>query len=146
MPLSVAKGQDSKSVPEPWLAVNLSMFFPGIGQVYAGERLKGMGFLCTQLVLIAIASWSIFSPTGNTVTGLGCLFLILIIYIVNLFDAYACVNKQLDVQRTEKIPRIIKDAWFAVFLSRILPGVGQLYIEKAIVGAFLLSLIIIFST
>ncbi len=146
MPLSVAKGQDSKSVPEPWLAVNLSMFFPGIGQVYAGERLKGMGFLCTQMVLIAIASWSIFSSTGNTVTGLGCLFLILIIYIVNLFDAYACVNKQLDVQRSEKIPRIIKDAWFAVFLSRILPGLGQLYIEKAIVGAFLLSLIIIFST
>ena len=146
MPLSVAKGQDSKSVPEPWLAVNLSMFFPGIGQVYAGERLKGMGFLCTQLVLIAIASWSIFSSTGSTVTGLGCLFLIVIIYIVNLFDAYACVNKQLDVQRTEKIPRIIKDAWFAVFLSRILPGLGQLYIEKAIVGAFLISLIIIFST
>ncbi len=131
---------------EPWLAVNLSMFFPGIGQLYAGERLRGLGFLCSEVVLIAIASWSIFSPTGNTVTGLICAFLIGIIYILNLFDAYSCVNKHLNVQVSEKIPRTNKDPWFGVFLSRILPGLGQLYIEKAIAGAFFLFLIIIFSS
>ncbi|HEY9631908.1 MAG TPA: signal peptidase I [Coleofasciculaceae cyanobacterium] len=146
MPLSTAKGQYSRLSPEPWLAVNLSMFFPGIGQLYAGERVKGLGFVFIQLILIAIAFWSILSPTGNTVTGLGCIFLIIITYILNLFDAYACASKQLDVQVSEKIPRTKKDPWFAVFLSRILPGLGQLYIQKAVVGGFFLALIIIVST
>ncbi len=147
MPLIAGEGQSTNRSPEPWLAVNLSMFFPGIGQLYVGERVRGLGFLCSQLVLIAIATWSIFSSSGNTVTGIGCLFPIVVIYVLNLFDAYFCANKRLSVQASEeKIPRIYKDPWFAVFLSRILPGLGQIYIEKAIVGGFLLSLIIICST
>lgn len=133
------------ALKEPWLAVNLSMFFPGIGQLYAGEKFRGLGFVCVEGVLIAIASWSIFSPTGNTVTGLGCLVAIAILYFLNLFDAYACASKKQNVQGSEKIPRTKKDPWFAVFLSRILPGLGQLYIEKAIVGGFFLSSIIIVS-
>ncbi|HEY9602357.1 MAG TPA: signal peptidase I [Allocoleopsis sp.] len=130
---------------EPWLAVNLSMFFPGIGQLYAGEQFRGLGLIGGELLLSAIAIWSIFSPTGNTVTGLMCLFLVAIIYIFSLFDAYSCVNQQLNVQSAEKIPRTKKDPWFALFLSRILPGLGQLYTEKAILGAVFLSLIIIIS-
>ena len=145
MPLIAAEGQNSKLSPEPWLAVNLSMFFPGIGQLYAGERLKGLAFIATEGVLIAIAFWSLFSPTGNTLTGLSCLCLIGIIYIFSLFDAYACVNKPLNAQTSEKIPRTNKDPWFAVFLSRILPGLGHLYIEKVVFAAVILSLIIIFS-
>lgn len=145
MPLSAAKGQSSQLSPERWLAVNLSMFFPGIGQLYAGEKLRGIGFVCTEGVLIASASWSIFSPSGNTLRGLGCLVPIAIIYIFNLFDAYACASKQPTAQTAEKIPRSHKDPWFAVFLSRILPGLGQLYIEKAIVGGFFLSSVILVS-
>ncbi|NEQ20848.1 MAG: signal peptidase I, partial [Microcoleus sp. SIO2G3] len=144
MPLSAASGQSSKS-PEPWFAVNLSMFFPGIGQLYAGEKLKGLGFIGSEVLLIAIASWSIFSPTGNTATGLICLLLAVTVYIWSLFDAFASANKQLEVNTTEKIPRSVKNPWFAVFLSRILPGLGQLYVEKAVLGAFFLSLIIICS-
>jgi signal peptidase I len=146
MPLIAVEGQSIKLSPEPWLAVNLSMFFPGIGQLYVGERVRGVGFLCSQLVLIAIAAWSIFSPNGNTVTGISCLFPITAIYILNLFDAYFCARRHLNVQLSEKIPRINKDPWFAVFLSRILPGLGQFYLEKAILGGFLLSLIIICSS
>jgi signal peptidase I len=145
MPLSAASGQGSKSTSEPWLAVNLSMFFPGIGQIYAGEKMKGLGFIGSEVLLIAIASWSIFSPTGNTVTGLICLLLAVAVYIGSLFDAFACANKQLEGNATEKIPRSVKNPWFAVFLSRILPGLGQLYVEKAVLGAFFLSLIIICS-
>ncbi len=145
MPLIAAEPQSSKISPEPWFAVNLSMFFPGIGQLYAGERLKGLGFLWGQLMLVAIAIWSIFSPSGNTVTGLVCFFLIVVIYVLNLFDAYVSASKQLGIQLSEKIPRINKDPWFAVFLSRILPGLGHLYFEKAILGGFLLSLFIICS-
>jgi signal peptidase I len=145
MTLSAVNGENSRLSPEPWLAVNLSMFFPGLGQLYAGQRFKGLGFVLAQLGLIAIAFWSIFSPTGNTVTGLVCLVLIAIVYIASLFDAHACATKQLDIQVAEKIPRTKKDPWFAVFLSRILPGLGQLYIQKAFFGAFFLSVIIICS-
>lgn len=145
MPLIVIEGQNSTLAPEPWLAVNLSMFFPGIGQLYAGEKLKGLGFFSSQVMLIAIAIWSIFSPTGNTVIGLVCLVPITAIYILNLFDAYYSATKQLNNQVSENIPRINKDPWFAVFLSRILPGLGQLYVEKEVVGGFLLSLIILCS-
>lgn len=146
MPLIAVEGQRINLSPEPWLTVNLSMFFPGIGQLYIGEKVRGLGFLGGQLLLIAIAAWSIFSPNGNTVTGMIFVFPITAIYILNLFDAYFCAIRQLNVQLSEKIPRIKKDPWFAVFLSRILPGLGQLYLEKAILGGFLLSLIIICST
>jgi len=146
MPLIVTDNHNSKSVLEPWLAVNLSMFFSGIGQLYAGKKIKGWGLICCQTVLIAIAIWSIFSPNGNTVTGLTCLFLVIIIYFFSLFDAYNCVKEQLNERVSEKIPRINKDPWFAVFLSRILPGLGHLYIEKAIIAAVFLSLFIIFSS
>lgn len=146
MPLIVTNDQRSKPALEPWLAVNLSMFFPGIGQLYAGEKLKGSGFIGCQCMLIAIAFWSIFSAEGNTVTGLSCICLVMIIYVFNLFDAYICVKEQINSQVSEKIPRLIKDPWFAVFLSRILPGLGHLYIEKAMAGAFFLSSFIIFST
>lgn len=145
MPLIITS-QNSQSDIEPWLAVNLSMFFPGIGQLYAGKKIKGWGFICCQVALIAIAFWSIFSSNGNTVTGLACLGIAVILYIFGLFDAYNCVVEQLDIQNYEKIPRINKDPWFAVFLTRILPGLGHFYIEKAILGAFFLSLFIIFST
>lgn len=147
MPLNTAKGKNFlKLTLEPWLAVNLSMFFPGIGQIYAGERWRGWGLIGGAGVLIAIAFWSIFSSNGNTVTGLSCVVLFLIIYIFSLFDAYNCVNKRLNHQTSEKIPRINKDPWFAVFLSRIIPGLGHLYGEKAIFAAVWLSLIIICSS
>jgi signal peptidase I len=146
MPLIKVKGQNLQLSHQPWLAVNLSMFFPGIGQLYAGEKLKGIGFISGGVVLIAIVCWSFFSATGNTVTGLSCLVLFLGVYIFNLFDAYTCVKKQLNVGISEKIPRKNKDPWFAVFLSRVLPGLGHLYIEKAIVGAVLMSLFIVFSS
>ena len=146
MPLIVGNNQNSKTVLEPWLAVNLSMFFPGIGQLYAGKKIKGWGFICCQAVLIVIAFWSIFSPNGNTVTGLGCLCIVVILYLFGLFDVYNCVREQLNIQDSERIPRINKDPWFAVFLTRILPGLGHLYIEKAIFGAFFISLFITFST
>lgn len=146
MPLIVGNIQSSKHSLEPWLAVNLSMFFAGIGQLYAGQILKGLAFICCQAIVIGFASWSIFSANGNTITGLFFLGVVVALYFFALFDAYHSVIKQLNEQTVEKIPRINKDPWFAVFLSRILPGLGHLYIEKPLFGALFLSLFMIFST
>jgi signal peptidase I len=146
MLLIMGNHHNSKNNLEPWLAVNLSMSFPGFGQLYAGKKLKGLGFICLQGVVVAIAFWHIFSPNGNTVTGLLFLLVVILLYFVSLFDAYNCVIEQLNIPIIEKIPRTNKDPWFAVFLSRILPGLGHFYIEKAMFGAFFLSLFATFSS
>lgn len=146
MPASMVRDIHSRFSPNPWLAVNFSMAFPGLGQFYVGEKLWGVVFMFGELVLLAIASWSIFGATGDTVTGLVCLFLAVIVYLGNLFDAYTRATKYVAVRGSEKIPRQNKDPWFAVFITRILPGLGHLYLERAFFGAFFLALIIIFST
>lgn len=144
---------------EPWLAVNLSLFFPGIGQIYAGKLFKGVILIVSQVTLILIAAWSIFSPTGNTVAGISFLAFMVVIYILNLFDAHNSIKKT----KSQKINNVsvkqpptyssfslhrssaIKDPWLAVFLSQILPGIGHLYIEKIFLGGVFLIFIIIFS-
>jgi signal peptidase I len=146
MPASTVRDVHSRFSPHPWLAVNFSMAFPGLGQFYVGERLWGVIVMVSELVLLAIASRSIFSATGNTVTGLVCILLAVIVYISNLFDAYIRATQYSRVRVSERIPRQHKDPWFAVFITRILPGLGHLYLERAFFGAFFLALIIIFST
>ena len=44
----------SLSGKEPWRAVNLSMFFPGIGQFYAGKAIKGWIFVASQFLLYLV--------------------------------------------------------------------------------------------
>lgn len=128
---------------DPWLAVNLSMFLPGMGQIYAGEVVKGIILALVQISGFAIATWSIFGASGNTVTGLISLGLLVIIYFGSIIDAYRTVASQLDLPKGETIPRKRKNPWFAVILSRILPGLGQLYIQKAPAGGLFLSTAII---
>ena len=129
---------------DPWLAVNLSMFFPGIGQIYAGQTIRGLSFIVTQVIAIALAFWSMFSPRGNTVTALVCLCFIIGIYLGNIFDAYNCVAPQRGKKGGEKIPRKKKNPWYAMFLSRIFPGLGHLYLTKYTPAVVFFSLTFIF--
>ncbi|WP_017716514.1 signal peptidase I [Kamptonema formosum] len=142
---------------EPWVAVNLSLLFPGIGQIYAGRLRKGIIFTASQILLLAIAAWSVFSPTGNTVTGLSFLALAAGVYVLNLFDAHQSVKKQTPQQpKATLAPKkqahssfslspssFNKDPWQAVFLSQILPGLGHLYLEELLPGFLFLSGIIV---
>ncbi|WP_107669943.1 signal peptidase I [Cyanothece sp. BG0011] len=130
---------------DPWLAVNLSMFFPGLGQFYAGNYLQGFLFFNGQILWIVLTAWHIFAARGNTVTGLICLGITVIFYLSNLIEAHLSVYKKRNDPNLEKIPRKHKNLWFAIFISRILPGLGHLYLQKSIIGLLLLtaSLIII---
>ena len=67
------------------------------------------------------------------------LFLIinLLIFIWSLFDAYRCVQTTNDIN-FEATRKRNKDPWRAVFLSRIIPGIGHLYIGKTVFGFLLL--------
>ena len=125
---------------EPWLAVNLSLFFPGIGQLYAGKIYKGASLFLVQSGLIIISFWSIYSPSGNTVNAIFSLVTLIAIYIFNLFDAYYCLKINQEPKRTKKQT----SPWYAFFLSRIFPGLGQLYLQKPISAAIFITSTIIF--
>jgi signal peptidase I len=124
---------------DPWLAVNFSMFFPGMGQFYARKRVRGLIFLLGQIGIIAIALWSIFSPQGNPIVGFFYLCLALGVYLINILDAHLNVYQQQGNPALERIPRQQKNPWFAVFVSRLLPGLGQLYNNQSLIGIFFLS-------
>ncbi len=124
---------------DPWLAVNLSLFFPGIGQFYAGKYLRGVIFFVSQIALIGVSLGALFSPSGNTVTGLIFAFVAIAFYCCNILDAYLCVYNPRRAQIREKIPRTQKNPWFAVCISRVLPGLGHLYSGKTVLGLLLLS-------
>ena len=128
---------------DPWLAVNLSMFFPGMGQFYAGNYFQGFLFFNGQIFWLLLVIWHIFAAEGNTVTGFICFGVTIIFYLSNLIDAYLSVYKARNDPNLEKIPRHHKNIWFAIFLSRFLPGVGHLYLQKTIIGLLLLTISLI---
>ncbi|MEM8781122.1 MAG: signal peptidase I, partial [Cyanobacteria bacterium P01_G01_bin.49] len=122
----------------------LSMFFPGIGQFYAGNYLRGVIFFNAQIFLLFMTVWHIFSPQGNTVTGFICLGIAIIVYLVNILDAHVGVYYRRQDKTLEKIPRKHKNLWFAVSVSRVLPGLGHLYLQKSVIGLILLTVSLIF--
>ena len=134
------QGQGEK---EPWLAVNLSLFFPGIGQFYAQKFTKAFLWAIGQLGVLIFSMWSIFSPQGNVRSGLIALVIAVLIYLFNILDAHLSVHQDLKDTSLEKIPRRHKNPWFAVFVSRIMPGLGHLYGNQSVLGLIFLTISLI---
>ncbi|MEA5510131.1 signal peptidase I [Crocosphaera sp. UHCC 0190] len=124
---------------DPWLAVNFSMFFPGIGQFYAGNYLRAILFFNGQIFWLIMTGWNIFSAKGNTVTGFFYLGMAILVYLSNILDAHLGVYYPRRQQILEKIPRKSKNLWFGIFVTRILPGLGHLYLQKSVIGLGLLT-------
>jgi signal peptidase I len=120
----------------PWAAVNLSVVMPGLGQVYGGATVRGVGIAIAFFSLLAFAIWSIFAANGNTLTGLWLLLPIAGIYLGSLIDAYRTLTSK--PARLTLSPDAPKDPWYAVFLSQILPGLGHFYRQQVIVGGLFL--------
>ncbi|HEY9735522.1 MAG TPA: signal peptidase I [Trichocoleus sp.] len=126
---------------EPWLAVILSSLFPGVGQLYAGRTTRGVVLIAITLILLAVGGWLFFSPTGSILASVQFLIGYLILSIFNLFDAHRCARKSnsSDFERARKSE---KDPWLAVFLSRIIPGLGHAYQRQWLfAGLFVILLI-----
>lgn len=122
---------------EPWLAVVLSSFLAGIGQIYAGRKWQGSVLIFTVVALGCLSIWSVLSPKCDILFTAGVYIAFLIVWIWNLFDAHKCVRKA-NSDNFEAERKQGKDAWLAVFLSKLIPGLGQIYIKKRLLGIVLI--------
>lgn len=114
---------------EPWLAVNLSLFFPGIGQWYLGRRAAAVAFLVSQLLLIGLACGLILAPDGDLRVAIACVILMLVVWVSSLIHAHrSAVAANPPEFETER--KADRDPWLAVLLTRILPGLGHLHLRK----------------
>lgn len=121
---------------DPWLAVNYALVFPGLGQLYSRRWAKGSALIAIALTLLTYAVWSIFGANGNTVQGFWAIGFLVFLYSFSILDAYR--GTQPGYAHRIAVPSGRKDPWYAVFLSQILPGLGHLYSQRALIGGVLL--------
>lgn len=121
---------------EPWRAVFLNSFLPGLGEIYAGAPWRGFVFMAAALALaVLFAARCIalvyvpevtvgFKAVGTVLT----LALIgMLVYLGSLIDAYQCAKRSNKLNGLVLPPERKKSEWLSVTLSRFVPGLGQLY-------------------
>ena len=123
---------------EPWLAVMLSLCWAGIGQIYAGRVLRGIILILTEIILFCLATWSFLIPKCDILVSIGLFLALVAINIWNMFDAHKCARK-VNSQDFEDERKQNKDPWLALFLSYIIPGLGQLYLKKRLGILFIIT-------
>ncbi|MEO0736566.1 MAG: signal peptidase I [Cyanobacteria bacterium J06649_12] len=133
----------------PWLAVNYSLVFPGLGQLYSAVGVaedpqqqrtfwgKGVSLVLIAVVMIGYATWSIFGANGQTMQGFWTIGGVLIVYSFSILDAYR--GTQPGYATRISVPQGLCDPWYAVFLSQLLPGLGHLYLQQAMAGGIFLA-------
>jgi len=124
---------------EPWLAVNLSYFFAGLGQIYAGRVLRGIVYFLSLIALTLLAIWKIFAPQGDIRYGVGFAGAAALLYLWNLIDAYITTKRGND-PGFQKDRKLTRDPWLAVFFNQVAPGLGHLYIQQTLLGLILVGI------
>jgi signal peptidase I len=121
---------------EPWLGANLSLFFPGLGRWYAGDRAVALVEIAIGLALLGVGGSMTFAPDGNAMIGMALLGVAIVYWAFGVWDAHrACrarASAEVDAARRQR-----RDAWKAVFLSRLFPGLGQIYDRRLPIGIVL---------
>jgi signal peptidase I len=122
---------------EPWFAVILSSLIPGLGQIYSQQVLRGVIWLLLLWGLAGLGVWLILNPTTSFSLGILALVGSWVLSIVHLFDAHFCArhHNSSDFEATRKS---VEDPWLAVFLSRIIPGLGHFYRKQWLIGCLFL--------
>lgn len=118
---------------EPWLAVVLSSFLAGVGQIYSGRKWRGSILILTEAAITCLFIWSVLSPKCDILVSAALIVILYVFWIWNLFDAHKCARKtnprDFETERKQN-----KDPWLALFLSDLIPGLGQLYLKKWLWG------------
>ncbi|MEL6940193.1 MAG: signal peptidase I, partial [Cyanobacteria bacterium J06598_1] len=126
-----------RPVKDCWLAVNLSGLMPGMGQCYGSQWTKGLTIFGVFFVLVMRSLWALLAAEGNTVQAFWLLGAAAIVYLLNVWDAFATVGRPIHPLGNKRTGR---DLWYSVFLSQILPGLGQLYLNQAVAGSLFLAM------
>lgn len=124
---------------EPWLAALLGSTFPGAGHFYAGARGMGVALATVTLAVMTFSIWAFAAPAGPVVAGLAGLALLAGLLSFSALDAHRRCVRAASAELLAEY-NAVRDAWKAVFLSSIFPGLGQFYSGRALKGlAFLLA-------
>lgn len=133
---------------EPWLAVLLSYFLPGLGQIYAQQGYRGLIFIAFSLIsVLAIISWMNFmlAPytrisklhwVGFIATGL----LLLGFRVLSLVDSYICTrayNKDRGMGITSfkiRIGALIGLAVAFIYIGSYITPIVQYYLYNYSLG------------
>jgi signal peptidase I len=126
-------GEQELKGKEPWLAVNLSSFLTGLGQLYSGRPGRGLTLVIVDVALMVLMFWSGFSRTGNGALVFLLLPIVAIMRIWNLFDAHKCAVEANSAE-FEAVRKEVRDPWLAVSLNRMFPGIGQIYLRRVGLG------------
>lgn len=126
---------------DPWYAVILSYFLPGLGHCYGGRPARGAVFFCLYVACVGLAGYFIFAPATDYLIGLAGVLAAVCVFLVSLADAHRTVRRAAGPDR----PGVGRDPWLAGFLTYVfpgffLPGVGQIYGRKYVPGIVLLAL------
>lgn len=138
---------------EPWLAVFLSSIIPGLGQMYSQRKLRGLAFLIILFGFGVIFLMNILFLILNEERAVNLKQIILIgiwgligilIYIYMLFDSHRCAREFNRENNIESDKTRKKSPWLAVFLSEIIPGLGQFYNKQLVKGISFIIIGIVF--
>lgn len=126
--------------PSPWYAVNLSLLFPGVGHFYSGQYARGLLWCGLGLSLLLATVWAFLGTHGNVQLGAGCLGMGLVLWVFSVIDAYSSLSQgpQQEFRSFASQARqdeTVKDLWFSVFLSQLLPGLGHFHAQRLVAGA-----------
>jgi len=124
---------------EPWLAVFLSNIFPGLGQIYCGQKKKGECFFFLEVFLLALllASGVLFLYRGSVTWPFLILVAVYAAWLANLVDAYGSAKRTAVPQIA---PARRKNPVLALFLSSLIPGAGQIYASHTSKGIGIMML------
>ncbi len=108
---------------EAWIAVLLSFFVPGLGQIYAGKVSRGVGFLLLFFVGPIASFFLLFIPLlgfmASPTSMFGMIFMLLTVgslvyvglYVWCLIDAYQQVEKYNQFLMQHGRPPTSSDHW-----------------------------------
>ena len=122
---------------EPWLAANLSLLCPGMGQFYARAWLSGGIYLGVAVVLGIIAlvfhaldalAWYLVVPIVLGAAGT---------WIASIPNAHRRAREQ-NTPIMEQTRKREKDPFLAAMLGRFIPGAGHLYCGQLVLASALL--------
>ncbi len=126
--------------PEPWLAVHLSHYWPGLGHVRVGDWQRGALIMTITALLFwgGIGLLLSDAPRGG-VLGLLAVNGAPLFGIWSLFDAHRTARSR-GSEAWQADRRKSPDPWLAIFLNGLLIGAGHYYLRQRWLAFSLLCL------